>query len=103
MNRMNMIHNFGIVEDFELLQVSQQTQCPYCMKYSMKGVLYCDCGTCLILSEQVRKLNKKQLDDLTIPFFTIKRGTHRGYRYGQCVEQKSVPPSQRGSQEGKDT
>ena len=30
---------------------SSQNQCPCCMKYWMEGIVYCDCGTCLVLKD----------------------------------------------------
>ena len=75
-----MIHKPGNVEGFELCQLSERTQCPHCMRYSMKRVVYFDSGTCVIPSEQVRRLIKEGLDVLTIPVFTIKR-RRRGKAY----------------------
>ena len=84
-----MIHSSGNVLGIELHQKSERIQCPYCMRYSMGGIIYCDCGTWLILSEQVRRLNQERFNALTIPFFAIKKGTHRGYRCGRSEGQKS--------------
>ena len=52
----------------------------------MKGVTYCDRGTCLIPSEQVRSRNKECFDVLTRPLFTITRGALRVYRCEQSEE-----------------
>ena len=66
-----MDHKSVNVEGFEVLQI-----CPYCMRYSMKGVVYCDCCTCLIPSEQ-RPRNKERFDvSYTLPHFS-KRNSWR--------------------------
>ena len=84
-----MIHSSGNVEGFELCQLSERIQCPHRLGFSTRRILHCDCGTCLIPSEQVRQLNNEQFDVLTIPFFTIEKGTYRGYRCDRSDERKS--------------
>ena len=84
-----MNHSSGNVEGFELCQLSERIQCPHRVGFSTRGISHCDCGTCLIPSEQVRQLYKEQFDVLTVPFFTIEQGTYRGYRCGRSDERKS--------------
>ena len=50
--RKEMIHSFEYVEGFEVRKLCERTQCPHCMRCSLKGVVYCDCGTFPIPSEQ---------------------------------------------------
>ena len=38
------------------------------MKHLMEGIVYCDCGICVILSEEARRLNMERFDVLTITF-----------------------------------
>ena len=63
-----------IVEGFELCQLSERIQFFHRMRFSVGRTIYCYCGTCLFLSEQVRQLNEKRFV-FTIPFFIIKKGT----------------------------
>ena len=84
-----------IVEGFKLCQLSEIIQFFHRMRFSVGRTIYCYCGTCLFLSEQVRQLNKK-LFVFTIPFFTIKKGTHRGHRCGISKWQKVIPSGQSG-------
>ena len=42
------------------------------MKHLMEGIVCCDRGTCLIPSEQARRLNKERYDVLTIPSLLLK-------------------------------
>ena len=72
-----MIHTLGNVESFELCQISHKNQCPHCMKCLMEGILYCDCGTCFLPSEEARRLNKECYVFLTVPFFPITKGAPR--------------------------
>ena len=72
----DMIHSSRNVEGFELCQLSDRIQCTHRMRYSMRGMVYCDRGSCLIPSERVRRLNKERFEVLTIPFFSIKKKEH---------------------------
>ena len=58
----------GKVEDFELCHLSKRIQCLHCVRYSMRGIAYCDCSICAIPCEQARRLNKNDLMFLRHPF-----------------------------------
>ena len=56
-----MIHTQRNAEGFELCQISYTIQClSHCLNHLKEGIVYCDCGTCLIPSEEERRLNKDQ-------------------------------------------
>ena len=41
--------------------------------------MYCDCGTCLIPSEEeARRLNKERFDVLTLPYLQFQKEEHSG-------------------------
>ena len=62
-------------------------QCPNCMTSWTKGIVYCTCGTCLRLSDKVRKLNSDRYDVLSIPNYVIKNGASHGARRGNTERQ----------------
>ena len=66
----------------------------------MKGVVYFDRGSCLVPSDQVRRRNKKRFDVLTIPFFSIRKGTHQGYRL-QCEQQQAYHQAKEAARSAK--
>ena len=68
-----MIQKSRNVKGFEVRQASEQAQCPYCMRNPMRGVVHCDCGSCLVPSDQVRQRKKERFDVFMIPFFTFKK------------------------------
>ena len=83
----DMIHSSDFV-DLSYVSCPERSQCPHCMRYSVERLVYCNCGTGLIPSEQVRRLKRKRFDVPTTPFFTIKKeDTHRGYRCDQSEGQ----------------
>ena len=72
----DMVHSSRNVEGFDLCQSSDRIQRTHRMRYSMRGMIYCDCGICLCLLERVRRLNTERFEDLSMPFFTIKKKEH---------------------------
>ena len=87
-----------IVEGFELCQLSERIQFFHCMRYSVGRIIYCYCGTCLFLSEQVRQLNEKRFV-FTISLSTIKKGTKKHTEgIGLAVQngKKVIPSGQSG-------
>ena len=69
-----MIYSMGNMEYFEIVEITPNIQCSNCMTYWPKGIVYCTCGTCLRLSDKVRKLNSDRYDVLSIPNCVIKKG-----------------------------
>ena len=86
-----MIRTLGNVESFELCQMSHKIQRLQCMEYLMEGIIDCDCSTCLIPSEEAKRLNKERHDVLTISFFTINKGANLGARHGRSEDQLDGP------------
>ena len=84
-----MIHTLGIVENVELCQLSHNIRCPHCVKYLTEGTPQCDCGTCLIPSEEARTLKKERYDVLTIRLFPNENGANREARHGRSEDQKA--------------
>ena len=75
-----MIYNMGNMEYFEMCEITSKVQCPHCMTYWAKSIVYCTCGTCLRPSDKTRKLNKDRFDALSIPNYVIKKGPSHGAR-----------------------
>ena len=83
-----MIHS-GKRGMFRTVQhLSPQNPCPYCLKFWTEGILYCDCGTCLVPAELTRKLSGESFDALTVPSFVIDKGGGRGARHGKSEAQR---------------
>ena len=78
-----IIHAQGNVEGFELCDIFPKIQCPHCMNYLTAGIVYCDCGTCLV----IREFNSERYDVSTITNFTVKKGANEGARHGRSVDQ----------------
>ena len=68
--------------------LSQKNRCRCCLTYWTEGIVYCDCGTCLVPTDLTRKLNRERLDALTILNFVIEKGGSRGARHGQSEVQR---------------
>ena len=82
-----MIHDTGNVEHFELCEIDSRIQCAYCLSYWAKGIVYCTCGICLGHSEDVRRLNRKRFDALSVSNYVIKKECTHGARHGKSEEQ----------------
>ena len=54
----------------------------------MEGIVHCDCGTCLFLTELTRELSRERFDALTILHFVIKKGGSRVARHGKSEAQR---------------
>ena len=77
-----VIYSMGNMEYCETCEITPNMQCPNCITYWPKGIVYCTCGTCLRLSDKVRKLNSGRHDVLSIPNYVIKKGPSHGRRDG---------------------
>ena len=66
-----MIYSMGNMEHFEICEISPNIQCPNCMTYWPKGIVYCTCGACLRPSDKVRILNSDRYDVLSISNYVI--------------------------------
>ena len=56
-----VIHNLGKVEYFAQCEVSSKTQCSSCSKYWGDRVVYCTCGSCLIPTDNLVVINKREI------------------------------------------
>ena len=65
-NSKAMIRELGNVELFDLCETIPKVQCSHCLLSGNQGIVYCNCGQCLIYSESRRKFNKPRLDALSI-------------------------------------
>ena len=83
-----MIYSMGNMEYFEICKITPNIQCPNCMTYWPKGIVYCTCGTCLRPSDKVRKLNSDRYDVLSTPNYVIKMGPSHGARHGNTERQR---------------
>ena len=90
-----MIHTLGIVENIELCHICHNIRCPHCVKYLTEGTPQCDCGTCLIPSEEARTLKKARYDVLAIPFFPNEKGSKPGSTAWSIGRSESRPSSPR--------
>ena len=52
------------------------------------GIVYCTCGTCLIPSEQIRKLSRENFDTLSTSNYVIVKGPDHGARCGQSEKEQ---------------
>ena len=68
-----MIYRMGVMEFFEIYEISPNTQCSNCMTYWPKGIVYCTCGTCLRPLDKVRKLNRDATMFCQYPVMSLKR------------------------------
>ena len=73
-------NSMGNMESFEICEITPTIQC------------HCTCGTCLRLSNKIRKLNRDRNDVLSIPNYVIKKGPSHGARHGNTVRQRINPP-----------
>ena len=73
-----------------LRNLCQETvkQCPDCNLYWESGIVYCSCGKSLKPSQSTKKLDKKNLDALSIPGYVIKKTLHRGAKHGASERQR---------------
>ena len=82
------IRSIGSTEYFELREITSKVQCQDWLLYWAIGIVYCSCGTCLRPSPKNRKLNKDQLDVLSIPIYVIKKQPSHGARHGPTESQR---------------
>ena len=79
-----MIHEVGIVELCELLDMEPTAQCKVCLSYWDVGIVYCTCGHFLRKgTEENKKFVQYTMDLLSIPNYCIKKGRPHGHRYGK--------------------
>ena len=57
-NSKEMIRELGNVEIFEFCKTTPKVQCSQCLLYWNQGIVYCNCGQCLIDSEKNIKKTK---------------------------------------------
>ena len=69
-----MIYIVGNMEYFEICEITPNIQCPNCMTYWSKGIVYCTCGTCSRPQDKVRKLNSDRCDVPSVPKCVIEKG-----------------------------
>ena len=81
-----MIHTLGHVESFELCQKSHKIPSLHCPKY-LEGAIVCDCGTCLIPSEEARRLNGERT--FLQSFLHSQKGSTPGARHDRSEDQKA--------------
>ena len=77
----------GNVEYFELCETDLQVQCSYCLFYWAKLIVYCICGVCLSHTEEMRRMNTKRFDTMSISNYMVKKGAGHGARHGKSEEQ----------------
>ena len=63
-------------------------RCLYCLTYWTKGIVCCTCGTCLYLTEKLRKMIRDRFDTLSTPHNVIKNGPLHGARHGNTEGQR---------------
>ena len=83
-----MIYSMGNMEYFEICEITPNIQCPNCVTYWQKGMVYCTRGTCLRPSDKVRKLSSERNDVLSIPNYVIRKGPSHGRRHGNTERQR---------------
>ena len=78
----DMLSSMANVEIFEMCEISPKTQCPFCLTYNTKRIVYCGCGYCLESTNTRWQVNKERFDILSIPHYVIHKGSFRGRRCG---------------------
>ena len=82
-----MFREMGNVEYSELCETDLQVQCSYCLSYWAKGIENSICGVCLCHTEEMRRMNTKRFDTMSISNYVIKRGAGHGAQHGKSKEQ----------------
>ena len=72
-NRKKMIHDVGNVEYFQLCETDSQLQCSYRLSYWTKDIVHRTCGIYLCHTDEMRRLNRKRVDALSISNYVIKK------------------------------
>ena len=99
----HMIHSLG--NPFASNGATDLTlfKCLHCIYFLNEGDIYCDWGTCVVPSEETRRLNKERYDVLTIPFFYIfLKGASRGARQGRSEDQIVFKQAREAIKKGKE-
>ena len=91
----------GNIEYFEIAEINPYIQCPNCLTYRSKGIVYCTCGTCLRPSNKVRKLNSDWHDVLSTPSYVIKKGPSHGRRHENTERQRIYHEAKLASRKAK--
>ena len=76
----------GVLRD---LRDHSKVQCHNCVTNWPKSIVYCTCGTCLRLSDKIRKSNEDCYDVLSIPNYVIKKGPSHGALHGNTKANNS--------------
>ena len=83
-----MIRDMGNVELFELCETIPKVQCSECLLYWNQGIVYCICGHLLRENKSSRRINRWQLDILSIPNYVITKRRPHGNRHEKTEAQK---------------
>ena len=83
-----MIREMDNVELFELCETIPKVQCPECLLYWNRGIIYCSCGHLLMERESNQHFHQWRLDAFSIPNYEIKKVRPRGARHGKTEAQK---------------
>ena len=75
------------MEYFELCGTDSGVQCCFCLSCWAQENLHCTCGLCLNHTDEVRQLNRKRFDALSISNYVMKKGFAHGTRHGKSEEQ----------------
>ena len=81
------IRETGNVEYFVLCETDSRVQCSYCLSCWVKGLVNCNCGICLSHTDEMRPMNTKRFDTLSIVGYVIKKGVGHGARHGKSEAQ----------------
>ena len=84
----DMIRSMGNVEFLEICEISPKLQCPHCLTYWTKSIVYCTCGTCLRPTDKTRKSDRDRFDALSIPNYVIKKDPSHRARHGHTERQR---------------
>ena len=68
--------------------ISPKVQCPHCLTYWTKGIVYCTCGSCSRPTDETRQMNRDRFDTQSIPHQVIKKGPPHGARHGNTERQR---------------
>ena len=72
-NSKKMICELDNVEYFELCETDSRVQCSYRLSYWAQEIFISYLWTCLNHTEEVRQLNRKRFEPLSISYYVIKK------------------------------